>query len=97
MREYSRYEEREWQPIKGFSPWQDRAALGWLLAGLGAGVGVALLFSPVGRNLRGNIASGCRRALNGLGNGISRGTQELREHGSDLLDSGRANIRRARS
>ena len=87
MREYSRYEGREWQPIKVSTPWQDRTTLGWLLAGLGAGVGVALLFSPLGRNLRNGIARGCLQAFTGFG--TSRGTRELREHGSDLLDMGR--------
>lgn len=89
MREYSRYEEREWQPVKAASPWQDRTALGLLLAGLGAGIGVALLFSPLGRNLRSNIARGCSQAFDGLRKGTSRGTRELREHGSDLLNMGR--------
>lgn len=89
MREYSRYEEQEWRPMKAASPWQDPTALGWLLAGLGAGVGVALLFSPLGRNLRNNIARGCNKAFRGLGKRTSRGTRELRKHGSDLLNRGR--------
>lgn len=88
MREYSRYEEREWQPIKLAFTRQDRTTVGWLLAGLGTGIGVALLFSPLGRGLRSNITARCRQAFGGLGS-ASRGTRELREHGSDLLNRGR--------
>jgi hypothetical protein len=42
-----------------------------------------------GRELRGAIAHGCRRTLNGISGGISRGTQELRQRGSNLLNFNR--------
>ena len=92
MREYSRYEEQVWRPINVFSPRQDRTTLAWLLAGLGIGIGAALLFSPMGRDVRNGIARGCRSAFTGIGDRISRGTRELRRHGSDLIDSGREQV-----
>ena len=90
MREYARYEEQEWQlrkiPSRGISG----NAIGWLLAGIAIGAGAALLFAPSsGRELRNSIAGGYRRTLDGVRSGISRGTQELRERGSNLLSFNR--------
>ena len=90
MREYARYEEQEWQlrkiPSRGISS----NATGWLLAGIAIGAGAALLLAPSsGRELRSAIAGGCRRTLDGVRGGISRGTKELRERGSNLLSFNR--------
>lgn len=60
-----------------------------LLAGMGVGAALGLLFAPTsGRELRNAVGRGCRRTIDG----ISRGTQQLRRHGSNLL-----NFRRWRS
>ncbi len=84
--EYSRYEEPSWRPDKDPSDSSTGSAITWLLVGIGIGAGVALLFAPTsGRELRGVIAGGCRRTLEG----ISRGTQELRQRGSNLLNFNR--------
>jgi gas vesicle protein len=81
--EYARYEEQNRQPMKSSNA---GPGLIWLLVGLGVGAGAALLFAPrSGRDLRSSITFGCRRAMDG----ISRGTQELRQHGSNLLRFGR--------
>jgi gas vesicle protein len=82
MREYARY-EGPWSGMeKGSVRNQTSNALGWLLLGIGIGATVALLLTPsTGRELRNAIASGCRRTIKG----VSRGTQQLRRHGSNLL------------
>jgi len=50
---------------------------------MGMGGGAALLFAPTsGRELRNAIGHGCRSTLAG----ISRGTQELRQRGANLLN-----------
>jgi gas vesicle protein len=65
-------------------------AIGWLLAGIAVGAGVALLVAPgSGRELRSAIAGGYRRTWDGVRSGISRGTRELRERGSNLLSFNR--------
>jgi gas vesicle protein len=65
-------------------------AIGWLLAGIAIGAGAALLLAPSsGRELRNAIVGGCRRTLEGVRDGISRGTQQLRERGSNLLSFNR--------
>ena len=64
--------------------------IGWLLAGIAIGAGAALLLAPSsGRELRNAIVGGCRRTLEGVRGGISRGTQQLRERGSNLLSFNR--------
>ena len=84
MREYARY-QRSWEP-QGSAHWAGGRAIGWLLVGICIGAGVALLLAPAsGSVLRASIARGYRRTLNGIGDGISRGTHELRQRGSNLL------------
>ncbi|HEV2988430.1 MAG TPA: YtxH domain-containing protein [Candidatus Angelobacter sp.] len=57
-------------------------ALAFLLIGVGVGAAAALLLTPMsGRELRGTISRGYRSTLDG----ISEGTQRLRERGSSLL------------
>jgi hypothetical protein len=58
------------------------SALIWLMVGIGIGAGVALLFAPTsGPELRGKIGRGFGQTWNG----ISRGTENLRQRGSNLL------------
>lgn len=85
MRNYVEYEEQFWRP--GESKEIERGGtVKWLLLGLGVGVGVALLLAHKnGWDLRGSIARGCRQTFDG----ISRGTQELRRHGSNILNFNR--------
>jgi gas vesicle protein len=82
MREYARY-GGPWQEMeKGSERNQTSNALGWLLLGIGVGATIALLLTPsTGRELRSALASGYRRTVNG----VSRGTQQLRRHGSNLI------------
>ncbi len=82
MREYARYEGPWREMEKGAERNQTSNALGWLLLGIGIGATVALLLAPsTGRELRRALASGYRRTING----VSRGTQQLRRHGSNLI------------
>ena len=82
MREYARYKGPWWDMEKGSERSQTSNALGWLLLGIGIGATVALLLTPsTGRELRSALASGYRRTING----VSRGTQQLRQHGSNLI------------
>jgi len=84
--EYSRYEEPGWRPGEDDSQIGTGSPITWLLVGVGIGASVALLFAPTsGRELRCAIGRGCRRTLDG----ISRGTQELRQRGSNLLNFNR--------
>jgi gas vesicle protein len=84
--EYSRYQEPSW-PLRHSSPASGAGpAIAWFLVGIGVGAGAALLLAPTsGRELRDSIGRGCRRTLEG----ISRGTQELRQRGSNLLNFAR--------
>jgi gas vesicle protein len=86
--EYSRYQEPDWRSREYSSRSGSGSAIAGLLLGLGIGAGIALLLAPTsGRELRSAIGRGCRRTLEG----ISRGTRELRERGSHLLNfTGRA-------
>jgi gas vesicle protein len=87
--EYSRYQEPDWRPRNDSSSTGSGSAIRWLFVGMGIGAGVALLCAPTsGRELRSAVGRGCRRTIDG----ISRGTQQLRRHGSNLL-----NFRRWRS
>jgi hypothetical protein len=89
MREYAHFEEQYWRPERGAAMGVS-GKFGWLLIGIGIGAGAALLLTPVsGKDLRGAITHGCRRTLEGISGGISRGTQELRQRGSNLLNFNR--------
>ena len=70
----------------------------WLLVGIGVGAGAALLLTPnSGNDLRNAIALGYRRTFSGISDGISRGTKELRAHGSNLLNFNRSRSAEQRS
>lgn len=82
MREYARYDGPGWESEQGSERNQSSNAVGWLLLGIGIGASIALLLTPsTGRELRSAIAFGYRRTING----VSRGTQQLRRHGSNLI------------
>ena len=88
--EYARYAEQKLQPQRTPTGGLSSNAIGWLLAGIAIGAGAALLLAPgSGRELRSAIASGYRRTWDGVRGGISRGTRELRERGSNLLSFNR--------
>jgi gas vesicle protein len=75
MTNHAHSDERDRQPDAD-------SAVAWLLAGIAIGAAAALLLAPsTGRELRSALASGYRRTING----VSRGTQQLRRHGSNLL------------
>jgi gas vesicle protein len=89
MTEYSRYQEQ----ILPLREQEKDAGLGttitWLLVGIGIGAGVALLLTPAsGSQVRSAVARGYRRTLDG----ITRGTRELRQRGSNLLSINRSRI-----
>lgn len=82
MKEYARYVGPGWEMERGSEQKQSSNALGWLLLGIGIGASVALLLTPsTGRELRSALAFGYRRTING----VSRGTRQLRQHGSNLI------------
>lgn len=82
MREHARYVSPGWEMEQGPERNQSSNAVGWLLLGVGIGASVALLLTPsTGRELRRALASGYRRTVSG----VSRGTQQLRKHGSNLI------------
>jgi gas vesicle protein len=75
MTNHAHSDERDRQPDAD-------SAVAWLLAGIAIGAAAALLLAPsTGRELRSALASGYRRTVNG----VSRGTQQLRMQGSNLL------------
>jgi hypothetical protein len=75
MMDHAYSEERDRQS-------ETSSAVAWLLAGIAIGAAAALLLAPsTGREIRSALASGYRRTVNG----VSRGTQQLRRHGSNLL------------
>jgi hypothetical protein len=81
MREYDRYGDysQQGQEATGSS---NTDAVKFLLLGMGIGAGVALLLSPrSGTEIRRSIRNGLRNAFSG----ISEGTHNLRERGSNLL------------
>jgi hypothetical protein len=91
MRDYTEieYEEQYWRPERNRGS-NLASGIKWLLIGAGIGAGVGLLLAPVsGSDLRSAIAHGCRRAITSISGGLSRGTQELRTHGSNLLNFNR--------
>jgi gas vesicle protein len=82
MNEYERYGDYSQQSPEASGGRGTGTALTFLLIGMGVGAAAALLFTPIsGSELRGNISRGYRSTLDG----ISQGTQRLREHGSNLL------------
>jgi hypothetical protein len=83
MNEYERYGEySQQQPRETSSGTSVGTAITFLLIGVGVGAAAALLLTPMsGSELRGSISRGYRSTLDG----ISQGTQRLREHGSNLL------------
>lgn len=82
MREYAHYVGPGWESEEAPERNPTSNALGWLLLGMGIGASVALLLTPsTGRELRSALASGYRRTISG----VSRGTRQLRQHGSNLL------------
>lgn len=84
--EYSRYQEPDWRPREHSSFSSSRPAIAWLVLGIGVGAGLGLLLAPSsGAELRSAIGRGCRRTFEG----ISRGTRQLRERGSNLLNFSR--------
>ena len=80
MTKYARYEGQPyWSEKIGMNTGRSFV---WLLVGIGIGAGAALLLTPsTGRELRSALAHGYRRTIDG----VSRGTQQLRRHGSNLV------------
>lgn len=83
MNEYERYGEYSQQsPREATGGANIGTAITLLLIGVGVGAAAALLFTPMsGNELRGAIGRGYRGTIDG----ISQGTQRLRERGSNLL------------
>ena len=82
MGEYARYTGPGWQQESESEANVSANSIGWLLLGIGIGAGIALLLTPsTGRELRSALASGYRRTIDG----VSRGTRQLRRHGSNLI------------
>ena len=88
LTENARYEEEEhFQPDhyrsdKACPAGTQETSLAWLMIGIGFGAGAALLLTPsTGRELRNAFARGYRRTADG----VSRGTEQLRRHGSSLM------------
>jgi gas vesicle protein len=82
MQEYARYVGPGWEMERGPERNQSSNAVGWFLLGIGIGATIALLLIPsTGGELRSALASGYRRTVKV----VSRGTQQLRRHGSNLI------------
>jgi hypothetical protein len=86
MREYARHE----RPDRRTESISQHGSVGspivWLLVGLGIGAIAALLLAPsTGRELRSALARGYRRTFDG----VSPGTRQLRQHGSNLISFSR--------
>jgi hypothetical protein len=83
---YARYEEQPWKGREGGQGADAGTAIKWLLIGIGIGAGAALFLTPAnGREMRSALGRGYRRTVDGL----SRGTLELRQRGSNLLSFAR--------
>ena len=82
MNEYERYDDSSQQIRETKGGTGTGTAITFLLIGVGIGAAAALLLTPVsGNELRRSIGRGYRSTLDG----ISQGTQRLRERGSKLL------------
>jgi hypothetical protein len=82
MNEYDRYGEYTQQGQEGSSGADRGEAIKFLLIGMGIGAAAALLLAPMsGSDVRNAIARGYRSTVDG----ISQGTQNLRERGSNLV------------
>ena len=83
MNEYERYGEYSQQSPRETSGGANiGTAITLLLIGVGVGATAALLFTPMsGSELRGTLSRGYRSTIDG----ISQGTQRLRERSSNLL------------
>jgi hypothetical protein len=91
MREYARYEGPGWKlethsEANHSESKNGSNSLGWFLLGIGIGAGVALLVAPsTGSEVRNALVYGYRRTIDG----VSRGTHQLRQRGSNLINFGR--------
>lgn len=86
MREYAHYVGPGWEMEREPEQNQSSNAMGWFLLGIGIGASIALLLTPsTGRELRRALATGYRRTING----VSLGTRQLRQHGSNLISFSR--------
>jgi gas vesicle protein len=82
MSEYDRFGEYSQQNQKSDDRDDRNDAVKYLLIGMGIGAGITLLLSPrSGTEIRRAIRHGLRSTFHG----ISAGTQNLRERGSNLL------------
>lgn len=82
MNEYERYGDYSQQKPEIQAGSGAGTAVTFLLIGIAIGAGAALLFTPMsGSELRANIHRGYRNTLEG----VSHGTQRLRERSSKLL------------
>ena len=80
--EYDRYGDYTQQAQETSTRPNVGSAVKFLLIGMGIGAAVALLLSPMsGSEVRNAVRRGFRSTLDG----ISEGTQSLRERGSNLL------------
>ena len=82
MNEYDRYGEYTQQTQESSTGSNVGNAVKFLLIGMGIGAAAALLLSPKSGN---EIRRAIRRGLRSTLDGISEGTQSLRERGSNLL------------
>jgi hypothetical protein len=90
MNEYAKYGDYTEQSFTETSERNTRTAITWLLAGIGIGAAVAVLFTPrSGRELRGDIAERFRNTVSGM----NQRTRELRDRGTNLLRFGRRGAR----
>jgi hypothetical protein len=86
MREYARNEGQGWRTKSISQRRSVGSSIVWLLLGIGIGAIAALLLAPsTGRELRSALARRYRRTIDG----VSPGTRQLRQHGSNLISFSR--------